>query len=503
MSFFNYFTDSERSAASRATILKNRVFGAFGPTLARLHISPDALSYMGLSLLVGVVIWFVSHPYRAVFLIVGYVVIDGLDGAYARYLDRPTQSGAFTDIIADQLGMVVITLGFMQYRMVDGLVGSYYIIIYLTMITFSVIQNAQGIPMQYIFRSKYILYGIYAFWAFFRVNLAPALLPLFCLAMTVSVIQSYLRLKRGIYYKYDLPKVLAHEQDIRAEGGTPPRFWPSLNVILPGLVITLLLFMGAYTQIRGMVEMADVRPDWRQSKALPLIEAAEEPRSIAPYHDGWLVSTYNPKTRFSRVYYLDEVSLSLRGTFRIPWALHHHHGACSSEDHLYIADRLSRAVFAIDVAKSLESGISVLDDSFDTTLDAPVACALVEIGGKRRMLISEYMHKYKTLVVDYEKAFTEGTAKKAILGWYRNAGFSRGLAAEGGRIFEVNSSIWRDLIYVVDIQSALNQKYIRSGLVLKIAAPDWHCRDIAIKGSTLALVDHENNRLFLADFSSP
>ena len=103
--------------------------------------------------------------------------------------------------------------------------------------------------MQYIFRSKYILYLIYFLWAFTEINLAPFFLPIFCLVMTVSVIQSFLRLKNGFNWKYDLPVLIEQDKKIIAEGKTPPVFWQPLNVILPALAIAFLLFIGAYTQI--------------------------------------------------------------------------------------------------------------------------------------------------------------------------------------------------------------------------------------------------------------
>ncbi len=498
MSFFNYFADSERSAAGRATDIKNKLFGSLGPLLARLHIPPDAVSYMGLACLTGVVIWFISHPYRAVALIVLYVIIDGIDGSYARYLNRPTQAGAFTDIVVDQLGMVVITLGFLQYGMVDGPVGAYYIMIYLLMIAFSVVQNAQGIPLQYIFRTKYILYGIYALWAFTKINPAPVLLPVFSLIMTVSVVQSYLRLKRGFYWKYDLPKLLIQDHRIRAEGGKPPAFWPIMNFVLPAALVALLLFLGAYTQINGMVEMADVTPAWEKVGPLPLLDDSEEPRSVAAYKDGWLLSSHISETGLSRVYHLDR-SFNLLETFRVPWALDKQHGAATDDDNrLFIADRHSRRVFDINIAVSIERGIAALERSFDTTLRAPSACVLVKRNGQSRMLVTEYMAHYKTLLIDHEKAFREGTAENAIAGWYRNMGFSRGIASDGRRIYELNSSLWKDIIYAADLETALAERYLSRAAVKEFEASRWHCRDIAVNGNTLVLVDPGSKDLFAA-----
>lgn len=507
MSFFNYFTDAERGQVQRAIELKNRAFAAVCPVLLRLRIHPDTLSYVGLALLLGVVIWFVSHPYRALFLLALYVVLDGLDGSYARYLNRPTQSGAFTDMVADQLGMVVVALGFIQYRMVDGVVGAYYIMIYLTMIVMSVVQNAHHLPMQYIFRSKYLLYGFYMLWAFTGVNLAPVFLPAFCLIMTVSVVQSYQRLKRGFYWRYDLPKILAQEKELRARGETPPRFSLVMKLLLPALTAGALLFMAGYTQIVSMLERADHRPRWSLSPELPLLDPRERPRAVAAYREGWLVSTYHPNTHFSRVYYLESPAgggeradeLRPAGSFRVPWALHPDHGLCVDEGRLFIADRLSRRVFDVLIEPSLARGTATLDRSFDSSLRAPVSCALVEVEGQKRMLISEYMNNYKTIMVDHEAAFELGSAEPALLGWYRNGGFSRGLAADRGAVLEINSSLWKDLIYLIDLNDALDNHYLRTGIQVKIASPRWRCRDLALKGERIALVDGKRPFLYLAE----
>jgi len=494
MPFLNYFTDSERGFALRANRMKNALFGWLGPLLVRLHVPPDAISYLGVACLIGVVIWFLSHPYRAFFLLVAYVAIDGIDGAYARYLDRPTQSGAFADIVCDQLGMVVIVLGFIQYRMVDGQIGAYYMGAYIVMIAFSVVQNAQGIPMQFTFRSKYFLYGIYALWAFTRINLAPLLIPIFSLVMTFSIVQSYIRLKRGLYWKYDLPEILRKDKDIRAKGGQPPRFWQSLNVLLPAAVIVLLLFMGGFTQIRGMIESPDVKPEWKKNP-LDFLQDKERPRSITDYHDGWLLSAHMAETGFSTYYLLDSGFVK-QGSFRVPWELHRQHGSCTDGDDLYVADRLSRRVYDINVEESLEQGLAVLERSFDTTLRQPVTCTLTEHEGETRMLVAEYMSLYRTVMVDHEKAFERGSAEDALIGWYRNMGFAHAMTTYGTRVFEMNSSLWKDLIYVIDPERALHHKYLRGGLIKKIAAPKWRCRGIAVKDGTLALVDGKTKAVF-------
>jgi hypothetical protein len=179
--------------------------------------------------------------------------------------------------------------------------------------------------------------------------------------------------------------------------------------------------------------------------------------------------------------------------------MHEDHGAAAHKGRLYLADRLSRRVYDVDISASLDRKVAVLDASFDTTLQAPVGCDMIKVDGNLRMLISEYMHHYKTLAVDHRKALEEGTAKGAIVAWYRNAGFSRGLACKGRMSLEMNSSLWKDLIYAVDTREAIKEEYLRSGILLKIASPKWRCRDLSISGNTIALVDGESHVLYTAD----
>jgi hypothetical protein len=252
--------------------------------------------------------------------------------------------------------------------------------------------------------------------------------------------------------------------------------------------------MGVWPQILAMVERPEVRPEWTARPLL--IGADEQPRAVAAYGDGWVVSTFHPETRFAEVYYLTEPGLAVKARFRVPWAVHPDHGACGAGNHLYLADRLSRRVYDLDLEESFRRGLAAVDGSFDTTLDAPVACAVIEDRDHPEMLISEYMNRYQTIVVDQKRAFAAGTAKGAIRRWYRNAGFSRGLTAWGGTAFEINSSLFQDVIYAVDLDRALAHKSLRAGIITTLAAPTWRCRDLGVRGDTLALVDGRRPLLY-------
>ncbi len=489
MPFFNYFTDSEQGAAAKANQLKTRFASMLAPLLVRLGVPPDAISYTGLAMLIGVIVWFVAHPYRTVVVLILYLIFDAIDGGYARYLDRPTQAGAFTDVVIDQMGMVVVALGFIYYDFVGGQVGAYYIMIYIIMIIFSLLQNAQGIPMQYIFRSKYVLYLIYALWAVFRINLAPYLLPVFSVMMTVSCVQSFWRLKQGFHEKYDQQRIAEHNHELAAQGIKPPRFRRVWNILLPSLSIAALLFFGAYTYLATMLEWPDAEPEWLPIETLPLADRHEQAQGVTAYGDGFFISTLDSRTRFSRVYYVKGPMLRNAGHFTIPWEMSSNHGMCASDDQLFFVNRLSHRVLSIDPEASLEKGVAVALAGFDTTLDAPVSCTLAEVDGQTRMLVTEYMHTHRTLAIDYKKALVAGSADGYVVAWYRNGGFAHGMSGSGNTVYEVNGSLWGDIIYQIDLPRTLGNKYLRSGIIQSIQAPGWYCNGIAVSGKTMIALD--------------
>ena len=61
-----------------------------------------------------------------------------------------------------------------------------------------------------------------------------------------------------------------------------------------------------------MVEPANIHPEWKESAELTFFEDDEQPRAVAQYKDGWLVSTYSPDTKFSRIYYFEGMRENLK-----------------------------------------------------------------------------------------------------------------------------------------------------------------------------------------------
>jgi len=157
---FHYF-GKDRWIHSWLAEKRTKVGAAVFPPFVRLGLVPDTISYIGISLLAGVILYFVRDPVIAVGFLAGHIVCDGLDGAYARHTGKASQSGAFTDLVCDQFGMVVVSIAAIFHHLVSPLLGTVYIASYLIVVVFGVIINVMGLGTRITVTSKYFLYAVY------------------------------------------------------------------------------------------------------------------------------------------------------------------------------------------------------------------------------------------------------------------------------------------------------------------------------------------------------
>lgn len=202
----NYFSDKEQKvqkdfAKKRTTLLIPVI-----KILDKTKVTPDFISYLALFLLIPFSFYFKSFPILSSVIIICYVLLDGIDGSLARYQNKDNLGGAFTDIVVDQMGLVVIIGNLIFYEMITPTVAYYYGILYIVMIAFSVVQNALNISMQKLIRTKYIVYLLYILYSVSIIkNFLDSIIPsdflfdiiliLFSLVMLYTNIISYLRLK--------------------------------------------------------------------------------------------------------------------------------------------------------------------------------------------------------------------------------------------------------------------------------------------------------------------
>ena len=91
--------------------------------LAKVSLSPDAVTWTGFWLSVGAVALIITHHLAAagaVVLVAGFC--DMLDGALARYLDRASRFGAILDSTLDRVSEALLLLGILYLYVVEAVV---------------------------------------------------------------------------------------------------------------------------------------------------------------------------------------------------------------------------------------------------------------------------------------------------------------------------------------------------------------------------------------------
>ena len=509
--FINYFYDEEKATMKSWAEWRTRFFSALTPWLVRFGVHPDAISYLGLSSLVGVVGLFLAHPFAACCLLGFYLICDGIDGAYARHLGRPTQAGAFTDVVTDQMGMVVLSLAMIHYHFVPPLLGTAYLSLYLLMISLAVIQNAMGIPLQPLFRSKYFLFIAYFIWGITGYNLVPPLMVLASVLMFITTIWSYLRLKQGIFNRFDRQTLEQLDQELAAKGQPVPVFPRIVTVLLPLTAVLIILLATEFPYLRALFESPARNCAWSDLGPTPGAAAGEVPQAITAFPQGFYFSSFSPADHRTRIYQLGPDTQTGSGSFLMPSETRRTQGLCFHDPYLYAVDLDSRQCYELDPPASISRGQAVVLRMFQTGIFGAEACAFVVVQGTEYLALSDYMHTRKTYFLDWNNAFTQGQTEDAIKGWYRNAGFSQGLAFDGSRLYEANSSLGPDLVFQLDPALAFQTRSLRAAKLTSWSSAGGNPAGLAFREGSFYTADLKNSHFYslaanaacLAGTSSP
>jgi phosphatidylglycerophosphate synthase len=169
--------------------------------LDKLKITPNGVSLFGFALLIGFIVYARSAPAIASIFLFSHVVVDGIDGALARYQKRENNAGAFLDIMLDHSGMVAVTIVLVTIGLLNSLWAITYTYLYTILIIFIIIRNSIGKPIKKVFRSKYVLYCTYGLWAFFNLNITTESIILFSALMVPPLYKSYTTLYKHLKEK--------------------------------------------------------------------------------------------------------------------------------------------------------------------------------------------------------------------------------------------------------------------------------------------------------------
>lgn len=152
------YSAGEREAMERNQQWRGRLLAPLLRWLTRIRVSPDHITIV--STLVGLAfcpLYFVD-PAWALAALTLHVLLDGLDGPLARFQQRASRRGSFTDTMADQTIIFATTLTLMSAGAVNLIAGSVYLFVYTLVVAFAMIRNALEIPYSWLVRPRFVVY---------------------------------------------------------------------------------------------------------------------------------------------------------------------------------------------------------------------------------------------------------------------------------------------------------------------------------------------------------
>jgi phosphatidylglycerophosphate synthase len=154
------YSAEESGFMRRSQELRGQLLRPLLAVLAKLGVTPNHLTL--LSLLAGlafcpVFLW--SSKIVAFGLMLTHVVLDGLDGPLARYTQRASNRGSFTDTAADQVVVAFSTLTLIHAGHAGAWAGGLYLFFYSLVVVFALVRNAMAIPYSWLVRPRFLVYA--------------------------------------------------------------------------------------------------------------------------------------------------------------------------------------------------------------------------------------------------------------------------------------------------------------------------------------------------------
>jgi phosphatidylglycerophosphate synthase len=196
--YLNYFSKADKSKMLKFSQKRYELFKPISKILTQLKITPNAVSYFGVVLLLGFSYYAVKKPLVAGIFLVLHVLIDAFDGPLAKYQKRSGNKGALTDMLCDHSGLAIVTITLIYYGLISGTIGAAYLYVYTLLIIFTIIRNNMGVPPKLAFRSKYFLYLCFIPYITNGINILNIATLIFTLIKIPFTIISFIKIRKAL-----------------------------------------------------------------------------------------------------------------------------------------------------------------------------------------------------------------------------------------------------------------------------------------------------------------
>lgn len=191
------YSEGESEFMRQSQELRGRLLQPLLAVLARLRVTPNQLTFLSLAAGLAfcpVFIW--RYPLPAFGLLLGHVLLDGLDGPLARFTRRASNQGSFTDTTADQIVVAFSTVTLIHTGHAGIWPGGLYLFFYSMVVIFAMVRNALAIPYSWLVRPRFLVYA----WFPIEVYLWPGSLSilwwLLSILLGIKMLTGFIQIRR-------------------------------------------------------------------------------------------------------------------------------------------------------------------------------------------------------------------------------------------------------------------------------------------------------------------
>ncbi|THB68563.1 MAG: CDP-alcohol phosphatidyltransferase family protein [Desulfovibrio sp.] len=157
----DYFNARERAKQHAFGAKREQLFAGIIALLIRVKATPNQVSVLGVCFLGLACVLPSQWHWGVAICLVLYVLCDGLDGPLARTLGTAGPGGSLVDMVADQMGVVLLPAAAIHHIQAWGPAMVVFSSAYLCFIALVVYANSQGIKLRPFVRVKYVFFGLY------------------------------------------------------------------------------------------------------------------------------------------------------------------------------------------------------------------------------------------------------------------------------------------------------------------------------------------------------
>ncbi|MBT3405637.1 CDP-alcohol phosphatidyltransferase family protein [Candidatus Woesearchaeota archaeon] len=185
------WSPSERKIKAFFEFTKKVLFYPVVVLLVKLGVTANMVSYFSafVGLVATVYLWY-DLRIAAILLLVS-LAIDGIDGSVARASKKKSLRGSITDCFCDQFAISATTIGFIALGLVDPVIGALYLVVYPTVIAFSIIRNIIKKPASYVLRPRIIVFAVFWLYVITSLNIFNYVILPLSLILLYQVIRDF------------------------------------------------------------------------------------------------------------------------------------------------------------------------------------------------------------------------------------------------------------------------------------------------------------------------